>query len=356
MPGSRGSDDRGPRPAGHVAGRAETGGNADLDGSTFGGAPALAVAGANGGAIVLAADNGGGQADTILDFTNAFVPTTAFGNVGLSDPTGNGFDVYFEATSGGFSYTVFDPMAGSFDSFFTGDPGFANTTDVQAIGNDPTTGVALFSRFGAREVRSVSTTGGNAAAIEQRIAAEAFVGVSGNPVSAFAATVDGVIVGVTNGNEVDIPGDIFLHSGGPTDEVVKVGSAGLSPRRICCADGFCAVTNFADGSYTKVIGTPGFPVVLTTATEPAGDGPVGCDVIATGAVGGDAPAYQLVTTGFLDDTFQVDLLDAQGMVIGSTTIDAPASCVSPGHAIWLETSRFAATCNGSDNLAIVTLP
>jgi hypothetical protein len=95
---------------------------------------------------------------------------------------------------------------------------------------------------------------------------------------------------------------------------------------------------------------------------PVGDGPVGGDIhevintSRTGTRGEGAVAFQAVTTGFFDDTFTVTNLASDGSLVSQDTYDAPDGCSAPGHAMWLDNSRFVVTCNASDTLVVVGLP
>ncbi len=99
--------------------------------------------------------------------------------------------------------------------------------------------------------------------------------------------------------------------------------------------GMCIITNSGDDTITTVRASSGFQ---------------------RGPRGEDTAAFRAVTTGSLDDTFTVTELADDGSMVDQQTIDAPAERVAPGHASWLDEGRFAATCNGGDNLVIVTLP
>ncbi len=140
---------------------------------------------------------------------------------------------------------------------------------------------------------------------------------------------------------------------------------GLAPRRLRCTKPFggggCIVTNFGDNSITVITSDGAFGSGFDMNTVAVGEGPVGGDVIAVaegvGSAAGDPlpTAFRAVTTGFSDNSLTVTDLNALGGVVDQQTFAAPEKCVSPGHAVWLDAGRFAATWNGSDTLVVVAL-
>ncbi|MFT4571435.1 MAG: hypothetical protein ACI91F_002326 [Candidatus Binatia bacterium] len=336
------------------------------DAGPFGGGPGIIVAGGNGAVIGSPVDDGfGGITVLSREFIDSFSPGTRSEAVGLNDPV-NGRDVYFEVSNFGFATTVFEPEFNEFSGFFTVDPGSNNFTDVRPTGNDPTGGEALATNFQGNEVLSIQPRATFGAAINDRINASALAGLDGHVISVYGETIDGPILGVTVGNEIDVPGNLFIHHGGPNDMATDLGDVGLSPRRIRCTNpmalGGCIVPNFGDDTMTAVTSDDGFGGGFTLTNIDIGDGPIGGDVVllsdGEGSGAGESPTavFRAVTTGFFDNTFTVTDMAADGSVVDQDTFDAPDTCLAPGHAMWLSTNQFAATCNGSDNLVVATLP
>jgi hypothetical protein len=170
-------------------------------------------------------------------------------------------------------------------------------------------------------------------------------------VSAYMHQTAGPVLVATDGT----PGELLVQNNfaSPLTAPSKIGNLGNSPRRIRCLPPICAVSNYDSDNLTIVTwdGTS-TPAIVPTAVT-VGDGPVGIDLIQSGA------NVAVVSTGFNDSTYSITVVSPAGAAISNTKTAAPAGCTGPGHAIWLNDAggrKIAMTCNTSDNWAVVAAP
>jgi len=312
--------------------------------------------------VTLAGDNGFVVVDALtgevpfagvrrLSFVNSFsVTQPVTGALVLENPDGSGEDTYFTYGPNGTSQSQFFVEIQDFG--FT-QIGFDALTDAHHLGSDPSAPEALTvsstRRIGRlfyeedpsgdflRLTSSTLASGGDFLEVSPLV-----------PVSAYAFQ-DGTHVLVALDGA---PGELVLlepdeDAGDPALSVV--GALENGPRRVRCADGVCAVSNFHSDSLSIVLWDGG-GTAFVGGTVAVGDGPVGISVRPFGA------NALVASTGFGDDTIWLTELAPDGTVVANESLLAPDGCTAPGHALWLRDAQesLVVTCNGSDAYAVLT--
>jgi hypothetical protein len=301
----------------------------------------IAVAARNGWALV---DYFSGE--TVLgDYLTPF-PSQLFeaSPLGGSSMPGAGLDVQaiIQAGVGGPAITGYDLEFHDFGltQIF---PGSGTCNDAVPYGGD-----ALWGGIVVPCVRSIRTFEAN----EQGFFGSGdtysgFPTTGGNVMSAFRRAPDGPLVAVTDGT----PGTIWKHPGVVGEMPIELGPSENSPRRVrCTRNSLCAVSNFASDTLTILTWDAGDTITIEN-TVPVGDGPVGVD-IRTRTDGN----FEVVSTGFNDDSYSITVLEPDGDVVTNQKTPAPAGCDAPGHAIWGRGNDIIISCNGSDDIVRVVLP
>jgi len=182
----------------------------------------------------------------------------------------------------------------------------------------------------------------------EALAGSEFPGLlAGTLFSACAATADGPVLAVANGE----PGQLFLH---PRDGAVTatfVGNVMDQPRRVRHAGNIAVISHWEGGVLTIVLWDGVSDTATVAGTVQVGwGGSIGIDVmdLGDGTVG-------VCSTGYLDDSYSVTVIDDTGTVVSNTTTAAPGGCTGPGHAIWARdgTRNILFSCQGSDQIVTV---
>jgi hypothetical protein len=163
-------------------------------------------------------------------------------------------------------------------------------------------------------------------------------------------------------DDTETPAPILILARGVTSNLLlhrRDGSApealalGLDARRVRCAGVtsglLCGVTLFGDDAVA-LVRWDGEALPTLAGEADAGDGPVDLDlhVLPSGNVA-------LVTTGFNNNTITEIEVRPNGSVASNQTRAAPAGCLNPGHAIYVEDAeglKVVGTCYTSDNYFI----
>lgn len=283
-----------------------------------------------------------GGANLWRDFFN----TPYFGGIVLDNDQAPGADAVFTYGPNLWTYRRFIPGQGF---------GFAttqsiSTTDFTHIGDDPDLSAGLETVGSLKRVRlwtpQPGSTDWNSVFVVDEFPLRPF----GLPVSAFMdrlSTTDTTarVLLVTDGQ----PGSLIIGNPQSIYTVAVVGDVGNGPRRVRCAGGTCAVSNFDSDSLTIVKWDGGDNAVIT-ATVNVGDGPVGIDLREVG------DTVEIISTGFNDNTLTITTVASDGTVVESVTSPVESGCTGPGHALWLSgTNNAIYTCNTSDSY-VVTSP
>ncbi len=317
--------------------------------------PAYLTAGGTDGSQALrpvAATGGPGidQAAVLLDFSGETQPV--FHALTLVNGSGNQRDVWLQVGPAGFLVRSWLSAQAGFDPNPQLDPDAHSWTDAQPYGNDLSAGGAIITDNTANAVASfdVDSQTGLFVGPTPRVAADSIAAaLTGTAVSAYAHAPTGAIIGVADVAEPDSPSKLFLHAGAaPDGAVVVVGDLGERARRIRCVPPVCVVSNFADATLS-VITWDGAAAAAVVGTAATGDGPVGVDLVATGQ------GFAAISSGFLDDSYTVTELAADGQVTRNTTRAVPTGCSQPAHAIWLRDDLGTAvlSCNGTSSIAVI---
>lgn len=249
-----------------------------------------------------------------------------------------------QAGPNGPAITLWDPAAGRF-GFTQVFPNSPPCFDAVPLASEPSSGVIFVAcgvwvqTFRPNEDFQFFTVGPTYTGFPQ---------AAGPVLSAIRRTPGGPIVAVTQGT----PGRILRHpaTGAAGEAAEDVGPAGNSPRRIRCAAGVCAVSNFASDSLT-VLTWSAQNAIAIAGTVAVGNGPVGIDVRAR--TDGNV---EVVSTGLEDDSWSVTVLRPNGTTASNQKRAAPAGCTRPGHVVWGPGRRAVMTCNGSNAIAVVQAP
>jgi hypothetical protein len=171
-----------------------------------------------------------------------------------------------------------------------------------------------------------------------------FPGLTGNLSSAFARDETSHFLTVSDGT----PGQLFLSPRTFTAGTL-IGEIGDTPRQIRCLDELCVISCF-DSDELWIATWDASDVVTIVGSVDVGDGPIGIDLLSLD--GGDVA---VVSTGFLDHSYSITVLNSAGGLVSNTTHDAPAECDSPPHAAWVPGPEraIAITCHGSDMIYIL---
>jgi parallel beta helix pectate lyase-like protein/K319-like protein len=164
------------------------------------------------------------------------------------------------------------------------------------------------------------------------------------PASQRVVNFGGMVIAVTDGQ----PGQVHLVTPRAPFQANAdlLGATGNDPRRIRCAQGICAVSNFGSASLT-LLTWDGLTNASVVGEVLVGDGPVGIDIKAQGE------NAAIISTGFNDNTYTVTIVAPDGSVVANDSSPIPDGCINPGHAIWLNnTEKVVATCTGSNSYAV----
>lgn len=309
--------------------------------------PAVATAGPH---DVLIADFDGfvildpatGGASWWSDFFN----TPYFGGIVLDNDQVPGADVIITYGPNLWTYRRFIPGQG----FGLTAVQFRTTTDFTHIGDDPDISAGLETASSLRQIRLWTPRQGSTE-WDVIFAVDEFpLRPYGLPVSAYMdrlPTTDTTarVLLVTDGQ----PGALIIGNPQSNFTVAKIGNVGNDPRKVRCAGGICAVSNFGSNTLTIVTWDGGDNAAIA-ATANVGDGPLGIDLREVG------DTVEIISTGFNDNTLTVTTVASDGTVIGSVTSPVESGCTGPGHALWLSgTNNAMYTCNTSDSY-VVTSP
>ncbi len=304
----------------------------------------VTVAAGNGWAIVDYVTGEIVVGDYLAPFSSPAFARFAASALGGSSGPGAGFDVQavVQAGPGGPAITHYDLDFGDF-GFTQISPGSPACFDAAPYGGDHLSGGIVLPcgrQLTTREPQMGFFNGGKA--YSQFPATEGFV------LSGFRRQADGPIVAITDGT----PGKIWKHpaTGALTETPQELGASGNSPRRVRCAGGVCAVSNFGSDTLTILIWSAQ-DVVAIVGTVPVGDGPVGID-LRTRLDGN----VEVLSTGFNDDSWSLTVLAPNGGTVSNQEFPAPTGCDAPGHVIWGRGNEVILSCNGSDRLALAAAP
>jgi hypothetical protein len=303
----------------------------------------VSVAGNNGWAIV---DYVTGEV-VVGDYLRPF-PSPLFEAVPLggSSTPGAGLDVQgiVQAGPGGPAITGYDLTAGDF-GFTQVFPGSPACFDAVPYGGDSRSGGMVLAC--TRRLQTIEPTpdgffnGGNTYS--------PFPTTEGAVVSGFRRTKGAPIVAVTEGT----PGKIWKHpaTGDFREVPVPLGASQNNPRRVRCAPNtVCAVSNFGSDSLT-ILTWDASDTVAIVGNVSVGDGPVGIDIRPR--TDGNV---EVVSSGFNDNSYSITVLRQNGSTVSNQKKAVPAGCTTPGHVIWGPGNEIILSCNGSDNVVLVTNP
>jgi hypothetical protein len=289
-------------------------------------------------------------ATVLLDFSHETQPV--FHALTLVNGSGNERDIWLQIGPAGFALRSWRPEQSAFDPSIQLDPDAHSWTDAQPYGNDLAAGGAIVTDNTAGAVASfdlVAATGLFAGPTIRISSGSMAAGVPGTAVSAYAEISTGAILGVADDATAGAASKLFLHDGGAPDGPIDVvGDLGQRARRIRCALPVCVVSNFADATLS-IVTWDGALAAEIVGTVPVGEGPIGVDLVTVGQ------RFAAISTGFLDQSYTVTQIAADGQVLDSTTSTVPAGCLDPAHAIWLRDAAGTAvlSCNGSSTVAII---
>jgi len=303
----------------------------------------IAVAAQNGWAVV---DYFSGE--TVLgDYLTPF-PSQLFeaSPLGGSSAPGAGLDVQGIVQVGPFgpAITGYDLESHQF-GFTQVFPGTPACLDAVPYGGDALSGGIVLPC--ARQLRTFEAH--ESGVFNPKNVYSGFPQTGGNVISGFRREQGGPIVAVTDGT----PGTIWKHpaTGVLNEMPIELGASGDSPRRVrCTPNSVCALSNFASDSLTILTWDAGDTITIE-GTVPVGDGPVGVDIRPR--TDGN---FEVVSTGFNDDSYSITVLEPDGDVVTNQETAAPAGCDAPGHAIWGPGNEIIISCNGSDDIVRVPLP
>ncbi|MDJ0869262.1 MAG: right-handed parallel beta-helix repeat-containing protein [Myxococcota bacterium] len=300
----------------------------------------VAVAGENGFAIV---DVATGRVPVAGRTTLAFLfRGFTLGAFVLENPFVEDADGLF-SYGDGTSQTVFDPEVGEFGLTLLG---FEAAADAFHRGGDETVNSAfLVASAGVSELSMAIAEFGST--IDSRLVAtfDQFGGFSAPALATGFVTADGSHLLAANNAGILYLLDLAAPRGTAATEV---GQVGRSPRRLRCASGLCAVSDFALDRLTLIAWDGGANASILGDIA-SSQGPLGIDVRpANGAV-------SIASAGFFDQTVRVTDVTTAGRVLADVALAAPEGCVDPAYAIWLRDAAqsVAVSCNGSDAIAVI---
>ncbi|HEX7041421.1 MAG TPA: hypothetical protein VF202_14990 [Trueperaceae bacterium] len=289
-----------------------------------------------------------------------------FGLVGMRD--GSGYGSYAGVVgygTGGATWLKYDGSGSTFDSPM--DFGSSVTYDMYQAGGDmladlvtkvqPSLGVRFLTNQPAPP--PVKAPGAASAGPQSvwTISTEVLPAgnFSGELVSAFVADDDLVnpapALVLTRG----VSSYLYLDDRDGDAPVIAL-TLGLDARKLRCVDTessagwLCAVSLFGDDQLA-LLNWDGAGLPVMRGTVDVGDGPVGIDLVLL-----DDGDVAIVSTGFNDDSVTEVKVSNVGTLVSTRTREAPAGCVSPGHAVYFEDDgglALVGTCWQSGNYFVL---
>jgi len=311
----------------------------------------VTIAGSNGFVVVDALTGDVPFAgNTRLSFLSQFEPP-ATGAVVFENPDGSGEDTWLKYSPGGTAQRQYFEELNGFGFTLLGNRGL---TDLHHDGSDPAAPEAVGVEAGFRNLKEFfytdqfdpgtftlsSTTFVNSFDFSQVTTL--------SPISAYRFG-DSLFTLVAMDGE---PGELILverDPGGALTTLTLLGALENGPRRVRCAPGACAVSNFASDSLS-IATWDGAGTAAVVGHVAVGDGPVGISARPFGA------NVLVASTGFFDDSIWLTEIAQDGSVVSNTSLAAPTGCTQPGHALWLRDAdeSLVVTCNGSSAYAVLT--
>jgi hypothetical protein len=252
----------------------------------------------------------------------------------------------------GYGITGYDPVSGDF-GFTQISPGSGSISDVDTFEEDASRGILVQS--GLKRVAFIehkTTPSGNYFSVDgPSIPSSLFPGATGTVISAARRNQTAPVYFVTVGATAGDPGTLWRKNN-PADVAIQataVGQVGNEPRRIRFLKSIGVVSNSASDTLT-ILARDASDNVTIKGTVNVGDSPIGIDLLElpNGNIG-------VVSTGFLDDTFTVTILEPDGDVVSNVTRPVPNAGDAPSCAVWANAqgTKVAVSCSGSGELIIV---